>query len=50
MEILFEDSEIIVCIKPCGVLSQSDDGARENMISILQEHTGGIGWTARFRV
>ena len=42
MEILFEDREIIVCIKPCGVLSQSDDGARENMISILQEHTGGM--------
>lgn len=41
MEILFEDKEIIVCIKPCGVLSQSDDVARENMISILQEHTGG---------
>ena len=42
MEILFEDKEIIVCIKPCGVLSQSDEAGRENMISILQEHTGGM--------
>ena len=38
IKILFEDKDIIVCIKPCGVLSQSDDAGRENMISILQEH------------
>lgn len=33
--VLFEDKDIIVCIKPCGVLSQSDEQGRENMIDIL---------------
>lgn len=41
MEILFEDREIIVCIKPKGVLSQSDMAGRNNMITLLSEHTGG---------
>lgn len=39
MEILFEDNDIIVCIKPCGVLSQTDTAGRENMITLLQQHT-----------
>lgn len=39
MEILFEDNDIIVCIKPCGVLSQADTAGRENMITFLQQHT-----------
>ena len=40
MEILFEDKDILVCIKPQGIVSQNDaKGA--SMISILEEHTGG---------
>ena len=39
--VLFEDKDIIVCIKPCGVLSQSDEQGRENMIDILKVITGG---------
>lgn len=38
---MFEDNDIIVCIKPCGVLSQSDEQGRENMISLLSAHTNG---------
>lgn len=41
MEILFEDSNIIVCVKPVGIISQSDSGGGESMISMLQNHTGG---------
>ncbi len=38
--VLFEDKDIVVCIKPCGVLSQSDEQGRENMISILSALCG----------
>lgn len=34
MEILFQDSDIAVCLKPAGVVSQSTDGGRD-MISRL---------------
>ena len=40
MNILFEDHNIIVCQKPVGVLSQSDDAGRESMITLLEQHTG----------
>ncbi len=40
LEILYEDNEIIVVIKPIGVLSQSDEKGRSNMITILSEHSG----------
>ncbi len=36
MKILYEDNQIIVCLKPAGVLSQNGEG--ENMISLLNEH------------
>lgn len=39
MEILFEDNDILVCIKPQGIVSQSDEKC-ESMITLLQEHTG----------
>jgi len=35
MTVLFEDKHLIVCIKPQGVLSQSDDKGRESMVSLL---------------
>lgn len=41
MEILFEDSAVIVAIKPRGVLSQSDKNGGESMVTRLCEHTGG---------
>ena len=40
LEILFEDEFLIVCIKPVGLLSQSDSKGGESMISLLEEHTG----------
>lgn len=40
MEILFEDNDILVCIKPVGIVSQSDANG-ESMITLLGEHTGG---------
>ena len=40
MEILFEDEDILVCIKPVGVVSQSDE-TENNMISLLQTLTCG---------
>ena len=41
MEILFEDRDLIVCVKPVGVLSQADSEGGESMISLLESHTGG---------
>lgn len=38
MNILFEDKDIVVCIKPCGILSQADINGKSNMIDILKEH------------
>ncbi len=40
MNIIFEDNDIIVCIKPVGIVSQSDSIGKESMISILSDHTG----------
>lgn len=41
MEILFEDSSVIVCVKPQGILSQSDKNGGESMITRLETYTGG---------
>ncbi len=41
MNILYEDKQIIVCIKPEGMLSQSDDNGGESAVTILQQLTGG---------
>ena len=40
MKILFEDEQIIVCIKPEGILSQSDSKGGESMITQLEEYCG----------
>lgn len=37
VEILYEDNEIVVCIKPKGVLSQQSDNGKLSMINILKE-------------
>lgn len=39
MKILFQNTDIVVCVKPAGVLSQSGEG--ESMISLLQDRLGG---------
>ena len=41
MEILYEDSSVIVVIKPQGILSQSDKNGGESLVTRLSEHTGG---------
>ncbi len=40
IEILFEDNDIVVCIKPCGILSQSDSKNSESMITLLEKLCG----------
>lgn len=40
MKIIFEDNDIVVCVKPKGVVSQFDE-SKPNMISLLSEQTGG---------
>lgn len=38
VEILYEDSHLLVCIKPIGVLSQPDLGDGEDMLTILKAY------------
>ncbi len=38
VDILFEDKNIIVCVKPVGVSSQVERGYGEDMVSILMNH------------
>ena len=40
MEILFKDENIVVCVKPVGLLSQADSGGGESMISVLRDKFG----------
>ena len=40
MEILYQDENIIFCVKPSGVLSQCDEKGRPNMPSMLSEICG----------
>lgn len=40
MEILFEDSDLVVAVKPPEILSQGDEKGRENAVDILKEMTG----------
>lgn len=40
MEILYEDKNIVFCVKPSGVLSQSDEKGRDNMPALLAEICG----------
>ncbi len=40
MEIIFQDSDIVVAIKPPEILSQSDEKGRANAVDILSEMTG----------
>lgn len=40
LEILYEDKDIIVAVKPRGVSSQSSNGFEEDMVSLLKKHLG----------
>lgn len=40
MKILYEDEDIIVCIKPVGVLSE-ESADKCSMVTVLKEHTKG---------
>ena len=40
MKILYQDENIIFCVKPAGVLSQSDEKGRANMPAMLSEICG----------
>ena len=37
LNILYEDKDIVVCIKPAGVASQNERGFRQDMISMLMK-------------
>lgn len=41
MKIIFEDENIVVCVKPEGVLSQSDSAGGESAVSLLSGITDG---------
>ena len=41
MEILYEDSAVIVAVKPRGVLSQSDKNGGDSMVKSLEKYTSG---------
>ena len=40
MEIIFQDNDIVVAIKPPEILSQGDEKGRENAVDLLKELTG----------
>lgn len=40
MEIIFQDKDIVVAIKPPEILSQSDERGRANAVGVLKEMTG----------
>lgn len=42
MEILFEDKNIIICQKPAGVLSQADNSASPDLLSLLEEENPSV--------
>lgn len=36
-DILYNDDDIVVCVKPQGIISQCDDNGKKNMVSLLKE-------------
>lgn len=50
MEILFEDKDIIVIVKPVGVLSQKDEKGNESLIELLNEYLDEKGEKADIHV
>lgn len=40
IQILYEDRDLLVCIKPAGLLSQADDSDRPSLVELLQARCG----------
>lgn len=40
-EILFEDSHVLVCVKPSGIATQGRNVGRQDMVSLLKNHIAG---------
>ncbi len=41
IEVLYEDSSVLCCVKPIGVLSQSAPGGEPDLVALLAARTGG---------
>lgn len=52
LKILYENKDLVICVKPCLVPSQPDPSGDEDMTSVLDEHfrTRGEGRSAAFVV
>jgi len=37
IKILYNDADLVVCVKPQGIISQSDSSGKNNMVSLLEE-------------
>lgn len=50
MEILYEDSQLLVCVKPRGIRSVADAGGKPSVASLLAPALSfpSIAWTGRF--
>ena len=44
MIVLYEDGDLIVCVKPAGALSEKDE-KKANMVTMIAEHTGAEPYT-----
>ena len=40
IEILYRSHDLLICVKPAGVLSQSGTSGQKSMISLLESQTG----------
>lgn len=43
MQLLYEDSHLLVCVKPVGILSQRDASGKPNLEDLLQQHLSASG-------
>lgn len=48
LDILFEDNHIIVCIKPSGIASQTENSTAPDMVSTIMNHQKGSGIKAPY--
>jgi len=47
IRILYEDENLIVCVKPVGILSQPSENEKESMVSVLEEKYAYCGLVHR---
>ena len=43
IKVLYEDDNIIVCVKPAGVLSQGDKKGNKDMVRVKEIFSVGVG-------